>query len=88
MTEDNKDLSFHEERESYGSVPKKRGELKIYTSREEMEEDRYSEMAKRTGLENLINLRRLINISYGMHGYDPNKSSGPHNITFPDRERF
>jgi hypothetical protein len=88
MLDESDDLSFHEDEERYIPTPQKRGELKFYNSHEEQEEDRSREMSKFSGLENLINLRRLINISYGMHGYDPNKPTGLHNLIFTERERF
>lgn len=45
--------------------------FKIFNSFEEQQEYELHEMAKLTGEEILKQMRQMINVAYGMHGYDP-----------------
>lgn len=78
MSDENNDQSF-----KLDHVPRKE-QLKFFASHGEHDDYCYRLMAKRTDIENLINLRRLNIIAYGLHGYDPNKPAGPHNLRFLD----
>jgi len=55
-------------------------ELKFFDSFEEMDEYDREQMAMLTPVECLEQLRRLINLAYGMHGYDPKKLPKKHSI--------
>jgi hypothetical protein len=54
--------------------------IKIFNSFEEQEAYELKEMAKLSAIEILAQLRKLINIAYGMHGYNPNKLPTKHAI--------
>jgi len=54
--------------------------LIFFNSFEEMNRYDREQMAKLTTLQIFQNLRRLINLAYGMHGYDPSKLPKKHNI--------
>ena len=45
--------------------------LQIFNSFKEQEDYELQEMAKLTGEQILMQMRQMINIAYGMHGYDP-----------------
>ncbi len=53
------------------SLPYAQPKIRVFHSFEEQEEYEFREMAKRSGLEILSQMRGFINIAYGMHGYDP-----------------
>ncbi len=57
-----------------------KGDLVFFNSFEEMNLHDREEMAKLSPLECLQRMRQLINLAYGMHGYDPNKLPKKHNI--------
>jgi hypothetical protein len=57
-----------------------RPELVFFNSFEEMNEYDRVEMAKLSPEETLQQMRRFINIAYGMHGFDPNKLPQNHTI--------
>ncbi len=54
--------------------------LQIFNSFEEQHDYELSEMAKLSGEEILKQMRQMINIAYGMHGYDPLKLPKKHDI--------
>lgn len=53
----------------------------IFKSFEEQEEYNRAQMAKLTPLERLQHLRKMINVAYGMFGYDPDNLPTKHKIT-------
>lgn len=53
----------------------------IFKSFEEQEDYNRAQMAKLTPLERLQNLRKMINLAYGMYGFDPNNLPTKHKIT-------
>jgi hypothetical protein len=53
----------------------------IFKSFEEQEVYNRAQMAKLTPLERLQHLRKMINVAYGMFGYDPNNLPTKHKIT-------
>jgi hypothetical protein len=57
----------------------KRG-IKIFYSHEQQEEYELKQMSLISPKEALQNLRKLINLAYGMHGFDPNKLPSKHSI--------
>ncbi len=57
-----------------------RRELKFFNSFEEMDEYDREQMAMLSPVECLEQLRLLINLAYGMHGYDPEKLPKTHNV--------
>lgn len=57
-----------------------KGKLQFFGSFEEMNEADRKEMASLSPLECLQRLRQLINLAYGMHGYDPNDLPKKHSI--------
>ena len=56
----------------------------IFKSFEEQEDYNRLQMAKLTHLERLQHLRKMINVAYGMYGYDPNNLPTKHKITILD----
>ena len=56
--------------------------LKIFNSFEEQQEYELDEMAKLTGEDILRQMRQMINVAYGMHGYDPTNLPEKHDIIF------
>jgi hypothetical protein len=52
----------------------------VFHSFEEQEEYEISEMSKLTSIEILQQLRKFINIAYGLKGYDPNNLPKKHSI--------
>lgn len=58
----------------------KKSNIKIFHSFEEQEEHELQQMAKLSPEEVLIHLRKLINLAYGMHGYNPNNLPKKHFI--------
>lgn len=54
--------------------------FQIFHSFQEQEAYQLSEMAKLKPEEILMQLRKFINIAYGMHGYDPDKLPAKHSI--------
>jgi hypothetical protein len=56
------------------------GKMKIYKSFEEQAADELAEMAKLSPLEILTQMRQMINVAYGMHGYDPDNLPKKHSI--------
>ena len=61
--------------------------FKIFNSFEEQQEYELNEMAKLTGEEILKQMRQMINVAYGMHGYDPKNLPKKHDIVIiqPDK---
>lgn len=53
----------------------------IFKSFEEQEDYNRAQMAKLTPLERMQHLRKMINLAYGMYGYDPNNLPTKHKIT-------
>lgn len=53
----------------------------IFKSFEEQEEYNRIQMAKLTPLERLQQLRKMINVAYGMYGYNPDNLPTKHKIT-------
>ena len=62
--------------------------LQIFSSFEEQQEFELNEMSKLTGEEILQQMRQMINIAYGMHGYNPLNLPKKHDIVIiqPDRQ--
>lgn len=54
--------------------------IQIFTSFEEQNEFNLKQMAKLSSEEILVQLRQLINLAYGMHGYNPDKLPKKHTI--------
>lgn len=54
--------------------------IRVFHSFEEQEEYETSEMSKLTPVEILQQLRKFINIAYGLKGYDPNNLPKKHSI--------
>jgi hypothetical protein len=52
----------------------------IHHSFESKEAEELSAMAKLSPIEILTQLRQMINLAYGMHGYDPDKLPTKHSI--------
>ncbi len=71
-TEDGVDLSDN----------KRSREIRIFQSFEEQEDYELGEMAKLSSPEILRQMRKLVNLAYGMHGYDPSKLPKVHKLTF------
>lgn len=65
-------------KESEVSYEKKR--IRFFNSFEEQEQYKSEEMAKLSPEEILKQMRQLINLAYGMHGYDPNNLPKKHTI--------
>jgi hypothetical protein len=61
--------------------------FKIYSSFEEQNENELEEMARLKPEELLLQLRKFINIAYGMHGYNPNDLPKKHSIKIIKGER-
>ena len=74
MEEENKNKA----QEPMGGYKGKR--LYVFKSLEEQEEFKLKEMAQLSPTEILMQLRKLINIAYGMHGYDPANLPKKHSI--------
>lgn len=55
------------------SVDYKNKRIQVFTSFEEQDEFNLKQMAKLRSEEILVQLRQLINLAYGMHGYNPDK---------------
>lgn len=55
-------------------------ELKVFHSFEEQETYERLEMAKLSPEQTLVQLRKFINIAYGMYGYNPNDLPLKHDI--------
>ena len=55
--------------------------LRFFHSFEEQEQAELEEMAALSSVEILQQLRRFINIAYGMHGYNPDALPISHNIS-------
>ena len=55
-------------------------QVKIFKSSKEQEEFEIKQMASLSSLEILQQLRKFINVAYGMHGYDPNNLPSKHTI--------
>lgn len=56
--------------------------LKFFNSFQEQNDYERNQMAQLTKTELMQNLRRYINIAYGMHGYDPGNLPKKHKLTF------
>jgi hypothetical protein len=56
--------------------------IRFYNSFEEQAEEEYIYMASLSPIERLKEMRRFINIAYGMHGYDPENLPKKHTIKF------
>lgn len=56
------------------------GKVAVFKSFEEQEEYELKQMAALTPAQLLEQLRKFINIAYGMHGYDPGKLPLKHSI--------
>ena len=54
--------------------------LRIYNSFEEQREDELKYMASLTPTERLMEMRKLINLAYGLHGFDPANLPEKHTI--------
>jgi hypothetical protein len=70
-----KKAAVRERKEEYGNKT-----LRFYSSFEEQAQDELKEMAKLTPLQVLKHLRKFINLTYGMHGYDPKKLPKKHTL--------
>ncbi|MCF8253737.1 MAG: hypothetical protein K9H61_05130 [Bacteroidia bacterium] len=74
MTE--KDLNFFAKEPT--DSPKR--EFRIFATFEEQEEYELGQMSRLTPTERLMQMRKFINIAYGMHGYDPNNLPTIHSV--------
>lgn len=68
---------LHEPLASYSA----KNSILIFKSFEEQEEYNRIQMANLTPLQRLEQLRRMINVAYGMFGYDPAKLPAKHKLT-------
>lgn len=59
---------------------KKPHRIQIFQSFLEQEDYKLKELSSLTGEEVLKQLRQLINLAYGMHGFDPNNLPKKHSI--------
>jgi hypothetical protein len=66
---------------------KERHRLKFFKSFEEQENDELSSMAALSPIERLQYLRKIIDFSFGMHGYNPNKLPTKHSIRIKSHEK-
>jgi hypothetical protein len=55
--------------------------LLIFSSLEEQEQYNRMQMIRLTPLERLQQLRKMINLAYGMHGFDPDNLPTKHKLT-------
>lgn len=62
------------------AVDYKKRELRFFNSFKEQEEYELEQMAQFSSEEILQQMRQLINLSYGMHGYNPDKLPQKHSI--------
>lgn len=76
LTEANNSTRAQEPEITYSRKP-----FKVFTSFEEQEEYELGEMAKLSSEEVLSQLRKFIDIAYGMHGYEPGKLPLKHSLT-------
>jgi hypothetical protein len=74
MGDKNKQNKLNEPLSSYGRP------IQIFNSFEEQQAYEFKEMSKLSGEEILYQMRRMINIAYGMHGYDPAELPKKHDI--------
>jgi hypothetical protein len=56
--------------------------VKIFNSFEEQENYNRMQMAALTPFERLQQLRKMINVAYGMYGFDPDNLPKKHKLTF------
>jgi hypothetical protein len=63
-------------------------EIRVFKSFEEQEAYEMKKMAELSSLEILQQLRKFINIAYGMHGYDPNNLPKEHSIRIVEGSRL
>ena len=54
--------------------------IRIYKSFEEQAEEELKYMASLSPLETLMEMRKMINLAYGLHGFDPNNIPKKHSI--------
>ncbi len=57
-------------------------QVRIFKSFEEQEEYQLRQMAALSPIQCLEYLRKMINLAYGMHGYDPDKLPTKHKLRF------
>jgi hypothetical protein len=62
-------------------MPYSKSVIKIFKSFKEQEDYEFEQMGKLSSLQILQQLRKFINIAYGMHGYNPNNLPNKHSIT-------
>lgn len=75
MDEENKNKKVNEPSVNYSRT------IKIFNSFEEQELHILNEMASLSSIDILQQLRKLINVAYGMHGYDPDNLPKQHRIS-------
>lgn len=61
--------------------------IRVFNSFEEQHQYELEQMAQLTPLELLLQLRKQINIAYGMHGFNPDKLPTQHTIKTVKGER-
>lgn len=59
---------------------RKKHEINIFQSFSEQEEYKLKQLAELKGKDVLKQMRQLINLAYGMHGFDPNNLPEKHTI--------
>lgn len=74
----NKDKPMNLSEEPVNGYPKH--SVKIVGSHSELDNESMEKMALLNPVEILQQLRQLINLAYGMHGYDPNNLPKKHTI--------
>lgn len=81
MEDKNKQNKLNEPQASYERP------FQVFKSFEEQQAYELMEMSKLTGEQILQQMRQMINIAYGMHGYDPLKLPKKHDIDIiqPDK---
>ncbi len=62
------------------TADKNKNTFRVFASFEEKELFELQEMAALSPLERLQQLRLMINVAYGMHGYNPDKLPTQHHI--------
>ncbi len=76
-------MQDNEENKVDDPIPEYGGKtIRIFESFEDQNNYEREQMAKLTPIELLQNLRRYINIAYGMHGFDPENLPVKHTLTF------
>ena len=80
---DEKDTEPEKEDDSIASEPQAaygKRSIRFYNSFEEQAEEELIYMVSLSPIERLMEMRKFINIAYGMHGYNPENLPKKHSI--------